>query len=77
MQLVPIKVSPEFLDLVDKLVLLSQLGFTKQRYKSRTEFIRSAMRVQALSLLEELQADRELESLLDKTLGHINTELLL
>jgi hypothetical protein len=75
-QLVPFKVDPELLDLIDKLILLSQLGWTRRHYNNRTTFILNAIKVQARELLGELQRDVEIQPLVDKVLEPFDLSLL-
>jgi hypothetical protein len=65
----PFSVPKRMLDFIDALVLLSQFGLTKTRYKSRTEFLVTAMRKEAQALYDEYTADITVAPMLADLLG--------
>jgi hypothetical protein len=75
-QLVPFKAEEEFMALVDKLILISQFGWTRKRYESRTSFILQSITRSAKELLTELQNDQEVSLILPKVLGEYDPGLL-
>jgi D-Tyr-tRNAtyr deacylase len=65
-KLVPFNFDEIRLSALDKLILVSQFGWSHTRYPSRTAFLQAAIQAEAKRLYAELTADLELRGLTNR-----------